>query len=115
MGFNKFRVARESSGLYTRDITRKRHRSYTPRNSSLDVSDIEGARPRRLYPDMNKSCVYLSNEDIEGSKVKPMHMKPNLPDKDRTQTKYTEFCYNEKELVVPKFLRDTLRTEVVDS
>ena len=111
VGFNKYRVERQSRDLYTLDISKKLLRSSAPRHASLDTSDIEGARPRELYPATNKQSRLLSNEDVEGSKVKPMHLKPVI-EPGRVQQSHLDLCYAEKPPLERKLIRESLVIDV---
>lgn len=103
---------RQSRLLYTQDISRRREKLEKEGNPCLNISDIEGTKPKRLYEPLSKSCVYLSNHDIDGAKVKPMHFRKKVASVDKPQTEFIRFCYLPKEPLPQKFLRDTLQIDV---
>jgi len=106
VGENQFKILRDSRSLYTKDIQGKRTRSVTPGNRSLDVSDIEGARPIRLERKLIQHSPSLRTKDIEGAEVKPMHELTKRA--NSSQTSFIHPCYIPGSVDPPKFLRDTL-------
>lgn len=118
VGHNKYSLARESRLLYTQDIAGRSRSSRGPssqprHNYSLDTSDIEGARPRRHFTPRQRTYQYLSNSDIEGSGVKPMHQLPKRALKDRVRP-IPQFCYLPKPPLELKFIRDSIPVDDVE-
>ena len=112
VGGNRFKTMRQSRILYTQDISRKRDRIEKSGNPCLNISDIEGAKSKRLYEPLSKSCMYLSNEGIDGAFVKPMHFRKKVASVDKPQKEFIKFCYLPKEAEPVKFQRDTLQIDV---
>lgn len=94
--------------MYTQDITRKRARTSNPHNRSLDISDIEGARPRKLFTGLNRSYNSLRNDDISGSQVKKMHSRPVAPLNSSDPARFVNFCFLPQEPLPKKFIRDSM-------
>ncbi len=53
----------------------------------------------------------MSNEDVEGSHVQPMHQKPVI-DAGRVQRDYLDLCYSEKPPIERKLIRESLVVDV---
>lgn len=114
MGFNKFDIARQSRGLFTKDIVHTKHKILKNESYSLKNDDIDLSCPKRLHQPLNKPYYYLRDDDIAGTKPASKTFQTKREASNPLNPVYKLPSFEPLEHVVPKFIRDSINVDDIN-
>lgn len=108
VGFNKFHIAHQSRGLFTKDIVETKHKILKSESYSLKNDDIDRSLPKRLHQPLNKPYYQMRNDDIDGTRPGLIRFKTKRESSNPLNPVYKLPSFEPLEPIIPKFIRDSI-------